>query len=148
MLVRQFALLMGVLFVLAGIGGFVPLVTPAAHPGAPPLHVTASYGYLLGLFPINAVHNALHLAFGIGGLAAARNYAAARRYARLLAVALGALTLLGLVPATATAWGLLPLYGHDIWLHALEALAGAYLGFSPATYLPGVAHEEALDAGV
>jgi hypothetical protein len=120
---------MGVLFVLAGVGGFAPMVTAPAPIEALPLQITASYGYLLGLFPVNAIHNLLHLAFGGLGLAAARSAAGARRYARSLAVVLGLLTLMGLAPPASTAWGHMPLFGHDIWLHALEALAAAYLGF-------------------
>jgi hypothetical protein len=28
-----------------------------------------------------------------------------------------------------TTFGLIPLYGHDIWLHAVLAAVGAYFGF-------------------
>jgi hypothetical protein len=46
-----------------------------------------------------------------------------------MAVGLSAFTLMGLVPALHTAFGLMPVYGHDVWLHGLEALLAAYFGF-------------------
>jgi hypothetical protein len=36
---------------------------------------------------------------------------------------------MGLIPLTATTFGLVPLYGNDIWLHALLALVAGYFGF-------------------
>jgi hypothetical protein len=129
---RYFALACGVTFLLAGIGGFLPFVTPPATPDAPPLVVTQAYGYLLGLFPINLVHNLIHLAIGVAGLVAWRSDAAALAFARGLAIFLGVLTLMGVVPALRTTFGLAPLYGHDIWLHGVEAAAAAYFGFVAA----------------
>jgi hypothetical protein len=126
---RYFALVMGALFVLAGIGGFVPFVTPSMSPDAPPLTIDMSYGYLLGLFPINVVHNLVHLSFGIWGLAAYRQYPQARLYCRLLAIILAIFTVMGLISQTTTTFGLMPLFGHDIWLHALEAVVAGYLGY-------------------
>ena len=50
-LTRYFSLTIGILFVLAGIGGFLPFITQPAPNDAMPLHVMTSYGLLLGLFP-------------------------------------------------------------------------------------------------
>jgi hypothetical protein len=36
---------------------------------------------------------------------------------------------MGMIPSFQTGFGLWPLYGHDIWLHGLEAALGLYLGF-------------------
>jgi hypothetical protein len=41
----------------------------------------------------------------------------------------GLLAILGLIPGTNTLFGLVPIYGHDVWLHALSALIAAYFGF-------------------
>jgi hypothetical protein len=128
-LTRYFTLVIGVLFVLAGVGGFVPFVTPPMSPDAPALAVDMNYGYLLGLFPINLVHNLVHLSLGIWGLASYRQYTHARLYCRLLAVILAVFTVMGLISQTTTMFGLMPLFGHDIWLHALEALIAGYLGY-------------------
>jgi len=126
---RYFALFCGIVFTLAGILGFVPGFTPPASAEAPPLTVSAGYGYLLGLFPINVLHNLVHLSIGVLGFAATRTASAARTFSRGLAIFLGALTIMGLMPALYTTFGLVPLYGHDIWLHGIEAVAAAYFGF-------------------
>ena len=127
--VRATALLLGVAFVAAGIAGFLPAFTHPAPAHAPALSVTASYGYLLGLYPVNAVHSLFHLALGLLGLAAAPRHEWSRTYIRCFAVALTALTIMGLLPGLDTAFGVAPLFGHDIWLHGVEAAAAAYIGF-------------------
>lgn len=126
---RYFVLLVGVAFLAAGIGGFIPFFTPHAPPEAPHLVVDTSYGYLLGLFPVNIIHNLFHFAMGVLGVLAFRSYPAALQFSRFLGITLGVLTLMGMIPALNTGFGLWPLYGHDIWLHGLEAVAGLYLGF-------------------
>lgn len=127
MTTRTFARIFGIVFLIVGIGGFIPGITqPHDHPG---LAVEAASGMELGLFPVNVLHNLVHIAFGIWGLIAARTYSASRTYARVVAIAYAALTILGLIPATNTTFGLVPIYGHDIWLHALLAAIAAYFGF-------------------
>ena len=37
----------------------------------------------------------------------------------------GLFTVMGLIPGLNTTFGLVPLYGHDVWLHALTAAAAA-----------------------
>jgi hypothetical protein len=44
--------------------------------------------------------------------------------------------LIGLIPATNTVFGLVPLFGHDIWLHGLSALFAAYFGWVAAPDVP------------
>ena len=126
----MFATLLGVAFLVAGAAGFVPSPVPA---DAPPLTVEQGHGLALGLFPVNILHNIVHLVFGILGLAAARGMImSARSYAQLIAVAYGLLTVLGLVPATQTTFGLIPIWGHDVWLHGVIAIAAAVVGFGGA----------------
>jgi hypothetical protein len=91
--------------------------------------VPAGYGLLFGLFPVNVVHNLVHLGVGIWGIAAYATYPAARVYAQALAVIFGILTIMGFFPVLSTLFGLAPLFGHDIWLHALTAIVAAYFGF-------------------
>jgi len=129
MIVRYFALVMGILFVLAGVGGFVPFVTPPPPPDFPPLTINTSYGLLLGLFPVNLIHNLIHFSWGVWGIWAWRRYASARLYARILAPVLAIFSVLGVISTVYTTFGLLPLFGHDVWLHGLEALLAGYLGY-------------------
>ena len=126
---RTFALVFGIIYLVAGLLGLVPatLVPPPAD--TPPTHFTMMYGYLLGLFPVNIAHTALNLAIGAWGLAAGSGRASAVRYARALAVLFGALAVMGMLPVLNTAFGFMPLYSHDIWLHAVTALVAAYVGW-------------------
>ncbi len=122
------ALIFGVVFILAGLSGFVASPPPA---GAPPLAIEHGHGLALGLFPVNTLHNLVHLLFGVLGIAASRGaILAARDYFRVVAVSYALLTVLGLIPATQTAFGLVPIWGADVWLHALLAVAAAYFGFA------------------
>jgi hypothetical protein len=125
---QKFALIFGIIYVAAGILGFVPglLQAPA---GDPPLVVEAGHGRLLGLFSVNVLHNIVHLIIGIWGIVAYRSVSGAVLFARSLAVFYGLLTVLGLIPATYTLFGLVPIHGYDVWLHALSAVIAAYFGF-------------------
>ena len=129
---RYFSLIVGAAFTLAGIAGFIPFFTPDAPPDAPHLLIDTSYGLLIGLFPVNIIHNLFHFSMGVAGLLAFRSYPSALQYSRFIGIALSILTVMGLVPALNTGFGLWPLYGHDIWLHGIEAIVGIYLGFFAA----------------
>jgi hypothetical protein len=91
----------------------------------------AGLGLVLGLFPVNVLHNAAHLLFGVWGLIASRSGGASRAYGKVVAIAYAVLTVMGLITAMNlhTAFGFVPLYGHDIWLHAALAAGGFYFGF-------------------
>jgi hypothetical protein len=131
MSIQTFARIYGIVFLIVGVGGFIPGVTePHVHPG---LAVQAGSGMEFGLFPVNALHNLVHLIFGGWGLFAAGNVGAARTYARVVAIAYALLTILGLIPATNTTFGLVPIYGHDVWLHAVLAIVAGYFGFASRT---------------
>jgi hypothetical protein len=95
----------------------------------PPIAVDSFYGRALGLFPVNILHNIVHLAIGIWGIVGSRNINGARFFGKGLAILYGLLAILGLIPATNTLFGLVPLYGNDVWLHAGTALIAAYFGF-------------------
>ncbi len=127
-MVRQFALIFGIIYLAVGVLGFIPgLVGPA--PTAPHLEAAEMYGRLLGLFPINVLHNIVHLAIGLWGVLGSRTIAGAVLFSRGVAIFYGLLAILGLIPATYTLFGLVPIYSHDVWLHALSALIAAYFGF-------------------
>jgi hypothetical protein len=132
--IRIFVLVFGVIYALIGVMGFIPALvqTPAAN--APSLTVTSQYGYLLGLFPVNLVHNIIHLAVGLLGIIAYSSLGAARTYSRAMAVVFAVLTVMGLFPTLQTTFGLAPLFSNDVWLHALTAVVTGIFGFVlPAT---------------
>jgi len=130
MRIRTFALIYGIVFLVVGLAGFVPgLVTPL-NPQDPNLAVTAGAGRLFGLFPVNVLHNIVHIAFGIWGLAAWRGGVnASVLYARGVAVIYALFVVMGIVPVLWTTFGLIPLHGHDVWLHLILAGVAGYFGF-------------------
>jgi hypothetical protein len=132
MATRYFALIAGIAYVLAGLLGFFPGAVEQPVTGDPDVNVVGGWGYLLGLFPVNFLHNLVHLALGAWGVMAYRDFAAARGYARGLAIIYGVLTVMGLIPGLRTTFGLVPIFGHDIWLHAVTAIIAAYFGWGRA----------------
>jgi hypothetical protein len=130
MTARNFAMIAGIIYLAVGVLGFVPAAITPPPPGAPEVGIRAFHGYLLGLFPINIVHNLVHLAIGAWGIAAARSMSGARTYSKGLAVIYGALAVMGLIPGLNTMFGLVPIHSHDVWLHAVTAIVAAYFGWS------------------
>ncbi|MGF1676373.1 MAG: DUF4383 domain-containing protein [Rivularia sp. (in: cyanobacteria)] len=126
---RNFALIMGIVFFSIGIMGFIPFLVSKPATTSPELIIDTGYGYLMGLFPINILHNIVHLVFGIWGVGINGNFVLARLYSRSLAVIYGLLAIMGLIPFANILFGLIPIFGSDVWLHALIAVAGAYFGF-------------------
>src|SRR5687767_5669043 len=132
--IATMAMVFGVVFMLVGISGFFAAPPPI---GAPPLIVEHGHGMALGMFPINTLHNVVHLLFGVLGIAAARGaLMSARGYFQLVAVSYALLVVLGLLPATQTTFGLIPIWGNDVWLHALLAAVAAYFGFVAPVQVP------------
>ena len=143
MTIKAFSLLFGIVFLVAGVAGFIPGLSPVHdHPG---LTMDAGSRLALGLFPVNLLHNIIHVLFGLWGLAAARSFAGSRAYARAVAIIYGLLTVMGLIPALNTTFGLVPIYGNDVWLHALLALVAAYFGF---VHKEAVSHDHDAALGV
>ena len=126
---KTFAMAVGIVYALVGVLGFFPGFSQVPAAGAPDLVVSTGYGYFMGLFPINLLHNLTHLAIGIWGIIAARQFGSSRGFARGLAWFYGGLALMGLMPVLNTTFGLIPIFGHDIWLHAATAALAGYMGY-------------------
>jgi len=129
MRIATFALFLGLAYISAGVLGLVPAALQPAPADAPPTRYTALYGYLLGLFPVNALHTIVHLGIGIWGVMGWRRIASPKFFARATAIFYGLLAVLGLIPGVNTLFGLLPIHGHDVWLHAGTAIVAAYFGW-------------------
>ena len=119
--VQRAAQIFGIVFLLVGIAGF--FVTGLSME-ADPEHAPR----LLGLFPVNALHNVVHLLFGIWGLAASRSFEGSRTYGKVGGVVYLLLAVLGFV--SPDMFGLVPIGDHDIWLHAVLGIALAAVGFT------------------
>jgi hypothetical protein len=129
---RTFAMIFGVVFLILGAGGFIPglsLMDHSGHAADSEVTLRSFFGYALGMFPVNVLHNLVHVIFGIWGILAAKSYANSRSYFRVVAIAYALFAVMGLIPGLRTTFGLIPLYGADIGLHAVLALGGAYFGW-------------------
>ncbi len=128
---RTFALIVGIVYLLVGIAGFIPGFVEDRE--IVDLTVDAGEGDLLTLFPVNVLHNIVHLLIGALGILAYRSFAVARNYSRALAIVYALLAVMGLIDAgnLNNTFGLVPIHSHDIWLHALTAAVAAYFGFGP-----------------
>ena len=115
--------LFGAVYLVVGIIGFIPVVGGADG-------VTAHN--LLGLFPVNAVHNVVHMAVGLLGLVAySRGVSASRLFARGIGLIYLVLAVLGAIFNTGNFLGIVPIGGLDIALHAVSALVLLVVGFAP-----------------
>lgn len=76
--VQTFALFVGVVFLLVGVLGFVPGTTDRLDRiGFAGAH---SEAMLFGVFQVSVLHNALHLLFGLAGIAVAWTWGASRLF--------------------------------------------------------------------
>jgi hypothetical protein len=132
---KNFALVLGVVFVLVGLMGMTQI--GVSEYTGPTLTIKSEQGDLLHLFHVNVLHNLVHLLFGLFGIfawfAGAR---AARVYCQVTGVVYLLLVVLGLIPATNSTFGLIPIDQHDIWLHALIGAAACYFGFIAGSTTP------------
>jgi hypothetical protein len=128
-----FALFAGIVYLSAGLLGLVPAALFPPPAGAPPVHFGLLHGYLLGLFPVNVLHSAVHLGIGFWGIVAWRGLVSPKVFPRTLAIIYGVLAVMGLIPQLNTLFGLLPIHGHDVWLHGGTALVAAYFGWRTET---------------
>ena len=126
---RRFALVWGILFLVIFAAGIIPGLLQPPEASDPDLAMNAMYGRELGLFPVNILHDGVHLAFGIWGVVAYRSFDAAKAYARVTAIIYALFVIMGLVPVLDTTFGLVPLFSHDVWLHVILAAGAAYFGF-------------------
>ncbi|WP_148615545.1 DUF4383 domain-containing protein [Nocardioides rubriscoriae] len=124
--VRTFALVVGAVFLLVGILGFVPGITQDLDTIQLAGH--ESNAKLLGIFQVSVLHNLVHVAFGVAGLALARKTSTAVTYL----VAGGAVYLVLFVYGIATdhssAGNFVPLNAADDALHLVLGIAMIALG--------------------
>lgn len=117
--IQRIATYSGIAFVAVSALGF-------AAGGAHSMMSMSSTTTLLGQFPLNSVHNAVHMAFGFWGIWAGTTRGRAVTYALGSGAAYLLLAIIGLL--SPTMFGLMPIGGYDIALHFLLALILACAG--------------------
>ncbi|MFF8289543.1 DUF4383 domain-containing protein [Streptomyces sp. NPDC016309] len=113
--VQQAALLVGAVFLLVGVLGFIPGITTdydtltfAGHD---------SEAKLLGVFQVSILHNLVHLLFGLAGLSMSRAASTARSFLVGGGVVYLALWLYGLLIDHDSGANFVPVNRADDWLH-------------------------------
>lgn len=104
----------GIIFILIGVLGFVPGITPG--------------GYLLGIFAVNLLHNIIHLLSGIVALICAGDGLKAKGYFKIFGIVYSLVTVIGLIQGQ-TVLELIPVNAADNVLHLLLSIIFLALGF-------------------
>ncbi|MFC0105327.1 DUF4383 domain-containing protein [Kibdelosporangium aridum] len=124
--IQKASLIVGVVFLLVGIAGFIPGVTTnydllefAGH---------QSGAMLLGVFNVSILHNLVHLAFGIAGVAMARTAGGARAFLIGGGAVYLVLWIYGLLIDSTSDANFVPVNDADNWLHLVLAIGMIGLG--------------------
>ena len=116
-MLKPAAIIFGLFFLVAGIGGFVSSLAPD--------------GMLFGIFMVGPVHNCIHLASGaVALLCAFAGAGAARKYFQIFGVVYLLVAVLGFVYGNNPLMGMVEHNKADIWLHVAIAAVALFLGFT------------------
>ena len=115
-MLKKIGLAFGAVFVLVGLAGFVPALTPD--------------GKLLGLFAVNGAHNLVHIATGAIALGIAlASPAALSLFFKVFGVVYGLVAVLGYFAGDQPILGIIAHNMADMWLHVAIAAVSLWLGF-------------------
>ncbi len=124
--VRSMAGLVGAVFLLVGILGFIPGIT--SNYGSMEFLGNDSKAKLLGLFQVSILHNIVHLLFGVAGLAMAKATKSATTYLIGGGIIYLVLTVYGFVVGQNTAANFVPVNTADDFLHLVLGVGMIALG--------------------
>lgn len=125
-LVRLAATVVGAVFLLVGILGFVPGITSNYDELSFGGHESGAE--LLGIFQVSILHNLVHLLFGVAGLALARTAKSATTYLIAGGAIYLVLWLYGLVIDHDSGANFVPVNDADNWLHLVLGIGMIGLG--------------------
>ncbi|RKS06578.1 uncharacterized protein DUF4383 [Nocardiopsis sp. Huas11] len=125
--IRVVAFVVGIVFLLVGVLGFVP----GATTGVEQMEFSGpdSGAYLFGIFQVSVLHNIVHLAFGVLGVVAALGAVMAKVYLLAGGVLYLLLWLYGLFLHQNDGADFLPLNEADNWLHLALGVVMVAFGF-------------------
>jgi hypothetical protein len=104
----------GIVFIVIGVLGFIPALTPG--------------GNLLGIFMVGGIHNVIHLLSGIVALLCAGSFGAAKTYFKIFGLVYALVTLIGFISGSSVL-GIFPVNVADNVLHLVIAVLALSLGF-------------------
>ena len=115
-MLKKIGLAFGVIFVLVGLAGYVPALTPD--------------GKLLGIFAVNGAHNLVHILTGaIALVIALASPANLSMFFKVFGVVYGLVAVLGFFAGEQPLLGVIAHNMADTWLHVAIAAASLWLGF-------------------
>ncbi|AWH93396.1 DUF4383 domain-containing protein [Dietzia lutea] len=113
--VQLASLVVGVVFLLVGIAGFIPGITTDYDSMQFIGH--ESTAMLLGVFQVSILHNVVHLVFGVLGILMSRTPAQARLFLLVGGIVYLVLWIYGMLVGHDSAANFVPLNTADNWLH-------------------------------
>ena len=118
---KTIGMLFGWIYTIVGIAGFIPALGGS-------FSMTGST--LLGVAPVNVLHNIVHLIIGIAGLTMSRTEEGAGTFCKTFGIVLLLLGIIGFIQPNL--FGILPIGGGDIWIHLITGAILAVAGFASA----------------
>jgi uncharacterized membrane protein YhaH (DUF805 family) len=124
--IQKTALIVGIVFLVVGIAGFIPGLTQSVDQ----LHGAGAHSeaMLLGIFQVSVLHNIVHLLFAVAGIAAAVRAVPSRHYLIWGGVVYIALWVFGLFAVGTPEVNFVPVNEADNWLHLGLAIGMIVLG--------------------
>jgi Domain of unknown function (DUF4383) len=120
-MLRKAAMAVGAVFLLIGILGLIPALTPEAADGS---------NKLLGIFQVDGTHNLIHILSGLAFLAASQKARWSRLAFQVMGVVYALVTIVGfIVGPGGSVLGLFHTNMADNFLHLVLAAAFLYFGF-------------------
>jgi hypothetical protein len=125
-LLRTAALLVGAVFLLVGLLGFIPGITSDYGDMSGAGHNSGAD--LLGIFQVSILHNIVHLLFGVAGVLLSRTNENSRNYLIGGGVIYLVLWIYGLVIDKDSSANFVPVNSADDWLHFVLGVGMIGLG--------------------
>jgi hypothetical protein len=119
--VQKASLVVGIVFLVVGIAGFIPGLTTNLDQMQFAGHESGAL--LLGVFQVSILHNIVHLLFGVLGVLAARTVRDSRNFLIGGGVVYLLLTVYGVAIDHASEANIVPINSADNWLHLVLAIA-------------------------
>jgi hypothetical protein len=125
---KTFGMLFGIVFLVVGILGFVPGISPPDANGMP---------MLLHIFMVNTVHSVIHIASGaIFLFASMAGAGAARLWFKIFGLVYAVVAVMGFVVGNGMIFNLISNNTNDTWLHVVLAAAMLLIGFASPKSAP------------
>ncbi len=115
-MLKKYAITFGIVFILAGLLGFIPAFAPN--------------GYLFGFLLVDAVHNYFHLITGAIALYAGfTSERGSQLFFQIFGWIYGIIAILGFFYGASPLLGVMAHNWGDVWFHLIVAIIALYLGY-------------------